>query len=259
MTFRFRTVSLPHDTQLLHSWIATEHAAFWGMRHATAAQVESAYAQLLDTPRYQVLLGLEHQDPRFLVELYDPLESPLAGAYRHIPGDLGLHFLAPAATAPEAGFTYRALAAAVQQGFDDPRVQRIIVEPDLRNKSIHALNARVGFRPVGPVRLTEADGGTKHALLSIITRAEFEQATGAVLTGTVLSPERWERANRHVLAKALGEFSHERLLEPAEHGEQSYSLHKDGHRYRFTAGRYRMNHWLVQPSSIIHERFADGS
>ncbi|MGC0270501.1 GNAT family N-acetyltransferase [Glutamicibacter soli] len=259
MTFEFRTVSLPHDTQLLHSWIATEHAAFWGMRHATAAQVESAYAQLLDTPRYQVLLGLEHQDPRFLVELYDPLESPLAGAYRHIPGDLGLHFLAPAATAPEAGFTYRALAAAVQQGFDDPRVQRIIVEPDLRNKSIHALNARVGFRPVGPVRLTEADGGTKHALLSIITRAEFEQATGAVLTGTVLSPERWERANRHVLAKALGEFSHERLLEPAEHGEQWYSLHKDGHRYRFTAGRYRMNHWLVQPSSIIHERFADGS
>lgn len=259
MTFEFRSLRLPEDTELLHSWIATEHAAFWGMPHATATEIESAYAELLGTPRYQVLLGVEHQAARFLVELYDPLASPLAGAYRHVPGDLGLHFLAPATTAPEAGFTYRALSAAVEQGFADPRVQRIIVEPDLRNKSIQALNARVGFRPCGPVRLVEANGGTKHALLSIITRADFEQATGTVPTGTVLSPERWQRANRHVLAKALGEFSHERLLEPAEHCERSYSLHKDGHRYRFTAGRYRMNHWLVQPQSIRHERWADGS
>ncbi|WP_159614558.1 GNAT family N-acetyltransferase [Glutamicibacter sp. JC586] len=259
-TFTFRSVALPQDTDLLHSWIATEHAAFWGMPTATKTQIADEYSSLLATADYEVLLGLDSTGtPRFLVELYDPATSPLAAAYNYVRGDRGLHFLAPASDQPQPGFTLEAMTDAIQHAFAQPGIERIIVEPDARNKAIHALNARVGFRAIRPIQLTEADGSTKAALLSICTRNEFEAATGRALGSSFLSPERWEIANRHVLAKALGEFSHERLLDPVEHGEESYSLQKDSHRYRFTASRYQLNHWLVDPESIVHEKFVQGS
>ncbi|MGO2327796.1 GNAT family N-acetyltransferase [Glutamicibacter arilaitensis] len=257
--YTFRTISLPEDTALLHSWIATKHAAFWGMPTASETEIAAEYRSLLETDDYEVLLGLDGAgSARFLVELYNPATSALAEAYNYVRGDRGLHFLAPAASTPQPGFTLDALSAAVQQAFSRPGTERIIVEPDQRNKAIHALNARVGFRPVRPVQLAEPDGSTKQALLSICTRNDFETATGRSLDSSFLSPERWERANRHVLAKALGEFSHERLLEPADHGENRYSVQKDGHRYSFTARRYQLNHWLVDPHSLEHQQFADG-
>lgn len=259
-TFTFRSVQLPQDSSLLHSWIATEHAAFWGMSHATEAEIATEYASLLATEDYEVLLGIDDSSqPRFLVELYNPATSPLAQAYNYVRGDRGLHFLAPASENPQPGFTQEAMTAAVNHAFAAPGVERIVVEPDVRNKAIHALNARVGFRPVRPIELLEHDGTMKQALLSICTRNDFESATHRNLGSSFLSPENWETANRHVLAKALGEFSHERLLEPADHGDGTYSVQKDGHRYLFAARQFQLNHWLVQPQSLEHHEFIDGT
>ncbi len=258
--YTFRSVALPQDTDLLHSWIATEHAAFWGMPNATSNEIFEEYSNLLDTEDYEVLLGLDHDGTaRFLIELYNPATSPLADAYNYVRGDRGLHFLSPATQSPAPGFTLEALTAAAQYAFAKPGVQRLVVEPDVRNKAIHALNARIGFRPIRPIKLAEHDGSTKQALLSICTRNDFESATGNNLSSSFLSPEQWEQANRHVLAKALGEFSHERLLEPAEQGDDTYCVQKQGHRYLFTARRFQLNHWLVQPASIEHLEFIDGS
>lgn len=259
-SYTFRPVSLPDDSALLHSWIATEHASFWGMPNATEKEIEAEYRTLLSTPGYEVLLGIDASgDEKFLIELYDPAASPLADAYNYVRGDRGLHFLAPEAANPQPGFTLEALAAAMVQAFALPGTERIIVEPDVRNKAMHALNARVGFRPVRPVELSEADGSIKQALLSICTRQDFESATGRRLESSFLSPVRWDIANRHVLAKALGEFSHERLLEPAEHGENRYSVQKDAHRYSFSAQRYQLNHWMVSPQSVEHHVYVAGS
>lgn len=258
--YTFRTLRLPEDTSLLHSWVATEHATFWGMPRATATEIEDEYRCLLSTEDYDVLLGLDESGTeQFLLELYNPASSPLAGAYSYVRGDRGLHFLAPQTGEPQPGFTLVALTAAMQQAFARPGVERVIVEPDVRNKSIHALNARVGFRPVRPVALEEPEGSTKQALLSICTRYDFETATGRSLGSSFLSPQRWDIANRHVLAKALGEFCHERLLDPVEHGERRYAVHKDGHRYAFTAARYKLNHWLVAAQTLEHQQFLDGA
>ncbi|MEU6858668.1 IucA/IucC family siderophore biosynthesis protein [Glycomyces sp. NPDC046736] len=64
-----------------------------------------------------------------------------------------------------------------------------------------------------------------------------------------LTPGLWERAARNLLAKAIGEFAHERLLVPVKQGD-SYTLRAKGERYRFAARRYRLDHWLVDPASI---------
>jgi hypothetical protein len=48
----------------------------------------------------------------------------------------------------------------------------VVVEPDVRNTAVHALNAAVGFEVVGTVAKPEKD-----ALLSVCTRERFLTAT----------------------------------------------------------------------------------
>ena len=256
--FSFRPLRLPEDAALLHRWVSTEQARFWGLTGASRQRVQEEYRQLLATKDYRVLLGERDGQPRFLVELYDPATSPLAEAYHVVPGDVGLHLLVPAPpAAAEPGFTLAAMAAALAHAFTGPGTERVVVEPDLANKPIQALNARVGFRPAGQVRLTEADGSQKHALLSLCTRADFEQATGLVPSPGHLRPGHWQQAHHHLLAKAIGEFSHERLLHPQPLPEGRYRVEGHGHRYEFQARRYLLEHWQVQPASLRHWVFTD--
>ncbi|MDR4533472.1 GNAT family N-acetyltransferase [Glutamicibacter sp. PS] len=257
-TYTFRSAQLPADAELLHSWIATEHARFWGMPTASVAEIQQAYAPLVEAAEYHVLIAEDAEGPQFLVELYDPTNSPLAGRYPYVRGDLGLHFLAPQPQAPEPGFTLEAMTAALGYAFAQPGTERVVVEPDIRNKAIQALNSRVGFAPVGPVELLEEDGSTKHALLSICTRADFERVTGTSTGAAHLTPARWATANRHVLAKAIGEFGHERLLEPVALDDGRFRIDSPTERYDFAAGRYLLNHWIVDPASIRHETLIDG-
>lgn len=67
-----------------------------------------------------------------------------------------------------------------------------------------------------------------------------------------LRPEHWDRANRALVRKALAEFSHERLLEPAVDGSGGYRLASDDGdvEYRFRAQRLALDHWLIEPHSI---------
>lgn len=71
-----------------------------------------------------------------------------------------------------------------------------------------------------------------------------------------LSPERWERANRLLVRKALAEFAHERLITPEPDGDGGYVVRSDDGltRYRFTATRRSLDHWQVDPESITRHR-----
>ncbi|MFK0155178.1 IucA/IucC family protein [Streptomyces sp. NPDC090493] len=77
-----------------------------------------------------------------------------------------------------------------------------------------------------------------------------------------LSPERWEKANRLLIRKALAEFAHERLITPERDGEspESYVVRSDDGltRYRFTAVRRALDHWQVDPESITRTRDGAG-
>ncbi|MER5791776.1 IucA/IucC family siderophore biosynthesis protein [Streptomyces sp. NPDC001980] len=70
-----------------------------------------------------------------------------------------------------------------------------------------------------------------------------------------LSPERWEKANRLLIRKALAEFAHERLITPEEEGAGYVVRSDDGlTRYRFTAVRRALDHWQVDADSITRTR-----
>ncbi|MBA2806377.1 IucA/IucC family siderophore biosynthesis protein [Streptomyces sp. KM273126] len=70
-----------------------------------------------------------------------------------------------------------------------------------------------------------------------------------------LSPERWERANRLLVRKALAEFAHERLITPEKDGDQYVVRSDDGRtRYTFTAVVRALDHWQVDAGSVTRHR-----
>ncbi|WP_026924049.1 IucA/IucC family protein [Glycomyces arizonensis] len=71
-----------------------------------------------------------------------------------------------------------------------------------------------------------------------------------------LRPEHWRRATRALLAKAIGEFAHERLLAPVQAGDHCV-LSGGSERYLFRAERLALDHWAVDPASLRRQS-ADG-
>lgn len=166
MTYMFtmRPVDPPGDAPLLHRWLTHPKSAFWLMRDATQAEVRRYFADR------DAVLGLHEEDPVFLFERYDPAHE-LAGVYPVEPGDVGMHFLVAPTGRPLHGFTRAVITTIMARLFADPATRRVVVEPDIRNTAVHALNAYVGFRVVDTVELAH-----KRALLSVCTRGDFEGA-----------------------------------------------------------------------------------
>ncbi|MEU6008003.1 GNAT family N-acetyltransferase [Streptomyces sp. NPDC047453] len=171
-SFTFRPVGPLKDAELLHGWVTHPKAAFWMMRDATLTDVERAYMEIAADRHHDAFLGLHDGEPAFLMERYDPAHRELVGLYEPEPGDVGMHFLVAPTDTPVHGFTRAVLTAVMRHLFEDPATRRVVVEPDVRNKAVQALNTAVGFVPE-----REIDKPEKTALLSFCTRERFTSAT----------------------------------------------------------------------------------
>ncbi len=159
------------DLALLHAWVAHRRSVFWGMQDATPEQVHDEYARIAADPHHHALLGRADGEPAFLMERYDPAHSPLAGLPELRPGDVGMHVLVAPTDRPVHGFTAAVLRRVMEECFADPSVRRVVVEPDVRNERIAALNAAGGFVVCRAVHLPD-----KTAALSFCSRADFSSS-----------------------------------------------------------------------------------
>ncbi|WBB77780.1 GNAT family N-acetyltransferase [Micromonospora sp. WMMD882] len=167
-----RPLDVAADAPLLHRWVTHPKAAFWLMQDADLARVTEEYQRIAAHPHHDAYLGLWRGEPAFLAERYDPARVELVGLHDAEPGDVGMHFLCAPADTPTHGFTLAVITTVLAWLFADPATRRVVVEPDVRNTAVHALNAAVGFTVVGPIRKPEKD-----ALLSVCTRGQFLAAT----------------------------------------------------------------------------------
>jgi siderophore synthetase component len=263
--FSLRPLAIPDDMALLHGWVARDEARFWGMRDASAAEVEAAYRALAADGHTSCLLGLHHGRPAFLLECYDPAHDALGAHYPVVAGDRGMHVLVAPAATPIAGFTLAVMSVILDFLFQDPAVRRVVVEPDVRNDKIHVLNRRAGFVYQHEIVLPH-----KRAHLAFCTREQYLGRPSARLTRTPtmdhshspheavahLTPEHWATANRLLLRKAIAEFSHERLLCPAPQGRHGdwtdYRLPapRSDTVYTFRARRFELEHWGIDADSL---------
>ncbi|MBX7267099.1 acetyltransferase [Micromonospora sp. Llam7] len=169
--FALRTLDVAADAPLLHRWVTHPGAAFWLMQDADLERVTAEYQAIAAHPHHDAYLGLWRGEPAFLAERYDPARVELVGLHDAQPGDVGMHFLCAPAETPVHGFTRAVITTVMAWLFADPATRRVVVEPDVRNTAVHALNAAVGFEVVGPIAKPE-----KTALLSICTRQRFRAA-----------------------------------------------------------------------------------
>ncbi|WP_438764741.1 GNAT family N-acetyltransferase [Kushneria sp. TE3] len=258
-TLSLRPLDLERDLEIVHGWVSQPRARFWGMTNDSRDRVGAFYRDLQESTAAQAWLGLHDGWPAFLVECYDPRHDPVGEQYAVQPGDRGMHFLiAPPDTTgtPIHGFSQAVLNTIVAFLFSDPATRRIVVEPDVNNARIHSLNRRAGFIYDREIRL-----GEKTAHLAFCTRAAFDAIDSRPpVTGDPtcahLEPQRWARANRDLLVKAIAEFAHERLLMPTQMGEPdatgwgAYRLEASSVQYRFRARRLALDHWWIDKASL---------
>lgn len=177
MSLTFRSLDPVADAPVLHSWVTHPYATFWDMLASTVEDVVEEYSRIQSSGHHHALLGLDDGVPAFLMEEYRPASSPLAAVYPVLPGDVGMHLLvAPPSAAPVRGYTAAVMDAVLARLFSTPGVDRIVVEPDIRNTRIHALNQRLGFQPAGAVTLPDKD-----ALLSFCSRDDYLAARTSLL------------------------------------------------------------------------------
>ncbi|MEU0002910.1 GNAT family N-acetyltransferase [Streptomyces sp. NPDC006314] len=174
MTFTIRPLDPLKDAGTLHGWVTHPKAAYWMMQDAKLEDVERAYMEIAADEHHDAFLGLRDGKPVFLMERYDPARRELVGLYEPQPGDVGMHFLVAPTDTPVHGFTRAVITAVMAYLFEDPAARRVVVEPDVRNTAVHALNEAVGFVPEREVHKPE-----KQALLSFCTREQFAKAVGA--------------------------------------------------------------------------------
>ncbi|GAB3960270.1 GNAT family N-acetyltransferase [Streptomyces sparsus] len=172
--FALRPVDPLTDAELLHRWVTDAKAAFYLMQDASLPDVEREFMSIAANPHHDAFLGLHRGEPAFLMERYDPAEVELKGLYPAQPGDVGMHFLAAPTDTPLRGFTLAVITTVMEMLFADPATRRVVVEPDVRNSAVHALNEAVGFRVEEKISKPEKD-----AYLSVCTRDQFLAARGA--------------------------------------------------------------------------------
>jgi len=251
------------DAALVQGWLAHPRSAFWQLGHLDVDGVRAYLAGVGADPHQDAWLGRVDGVPAFLVETYDPARVTLADVPAAVallePGDVGMHLLvAPPDGPARRGFTSAVMGAVVRFCLDPAGcgARRVVVEPDVRNTAVAAKNAAAGFRVLREVALP---GKTAH--LAVATRADLDASPlgDGVDLAPHLRPDLAERAHRHLVAKAIAELTHERLLAPRAEvwpveangpGEYALPVADGSVEYRFVARRYALEHWVLDEASI---------
>lgn len=237
------------DAAVVQSWLAHPASSWWEMGDLDVDGVRDYLTGVQADPAQAAWLGRRDGEPCFLAETYDPSAVLLTDVWAAEPGDVGMHLLvAPVPAGGRVrGLTSAVMRAVVEHCRDALGARRVVVEPDVRNTAVQAKNAEVGFRAL---RQVDVDG--KRALLSVLDTDRIG-ASDDDGPAAHLRPEHLEPAERHLVAKAIAEFTHERLIAPTQEGD-AWRLDAGDSTYRFRARQHLLEHWSMDEASLTRTR-----
>lgn len=267
-TIHLRHLDFDSDINTIHLWVTNPYAKYWGMLDSTLAEVRSEYETLVSRKDYDVFVGVYNGVPIFLMEKYKASTDRVAEYYTAKNTDYGMHILVAPSEEKITGFTWNVFSTVLEYFFQLPEVERVVVEPDVRNEKIHKLNKKAGFVYQKEIELPE-----KTAALAFCEVEDYKIAKKALhennnpmtnldtnqleTSDTHLNPTIWAKVNSALVAKAISEFAHELLLKPVQQTNHSqlntYTLKADNPSiiYEFKAKIYALDHWDVDAQSII--------
>jgi RimJ/RimL family protein N-acetyltransferase len=165
-----RPLNLDSDIDFLHKWVTKPYATYWGMEKFTINEVQTAYKEIAETPSHDAYIGILNNKPIFLMERYLASNDLVANYYEAHKNDFGMHILVGPSEDRIPNFTWNIFTTIMDFIFTDKNVNRIIVEPDVRNEKIHILNKRAGFVYQ---KLVELPHKTAH--LAFCTKDQYEK------------------------------------------------------------------------------------
>lgn len=170
-TLALRALDPAGDAEVIQRWVDTERARYWGMQGMSVARVAEAYRAIVQAAHSMAYIGLQEGRPAFLTELYHPGSEPVGKCYPVRDTDRGMHILVAPPEQRISGFTWHVFRLVMDFIFSEPGVERVVVEPDVNNADIHALNRRAGFEYHRRITLPD-----KTAYLATCTREQYRAA-----------------------------------------------------------------------------------
>ncbi|MFC5045856.1 GNAT family N-acetyltransferase [Aquimarina hainanensis] len=172
----FGHVSLKHfdikrDASILHTWVNEPYAFFWGMQGSSLEEVKKEYIELLKPDHYDIFTGYHNDQPAFFLERYTPSKDIISNYYDAKNSDCGVHIIvAPPVQNKIPGFTLHLFQTIMDFVFTNTTIDRILVEPDIRNKKMFTLCERIGFVTDKTVELPH-----KTAQLAFLDKNRYQQ------------------------------------------------------------------------------------
>ncbi|TSI12502.1 GNAT family N-acetyltransferase [Brevibacterium aurantiacum] len=308
LTVDIRAVDPARDSKNIHVWLTHPRAHYWQMTHLDESGVRDYLGAVLDSADENGWVGSVDGVDCFYVETYLPSTLIPHDVVPTGPDDIGMHLLvAPPDGDGVRGLTNQIMAEVIdfclrpiERGGRGGR--RVIVEPDVRNTAILEKNRAAGFSPVSEATIMMGEE-RKRALVSVCDREDFEASELVALlnredvevvssddvhlaslaatpdTYSHLNPDTFAIAQRHLVAKALSEFAHERLIAPVpatgqnagpndwilkieDTGPKDAGQSEDAAEfpdggcvtYSFTARVLPLEHWVIDEVSITRRR-----
>jgi len=267
-TIHLRYLNLQKDIEFIYDWVTKPYASYWGMLDKSKEEVLEEYTRLENINHYEIFIGYYKGKPIFLMEKYKASEDRISAYFEAKKGDYGMHILVAPPDKKIAGFTWNVFSTILEYFFSKSNINRIVVEPDIRNEKIHILNKKAGFQYQKEIELPE-----KKAALAFCRKKDFEKAKKAETkkqlldmvnssnyisepTETFLTNDTWNKVNLELVKKAISEFSHELVLTPKiiKKGKiyHTYGLTSDHQHitYTFRAKKYSLDHWDIDKTTI---------
>ncbi|WP_240315455.1 GNAT family N-acetyltransferase [Aquimarina longa] len=266
-----RHFDVEKDSNVLYDWVHRDYAIFWGMQQHSLEEVKKEYAKLVEPDHYDVFVGEYNHQPAFILERYHPQKDLIGTHYDAKDTDCGIHIIvAPPPVEKIQNFTWYIFDAIMNFVFTDQKIERILVEPDIRNKKMFAICQRVGFKLSTIVELPHKTAQlaflTKeiHQQLKIIPQINkrsamntLDNAVSPQQSISHIQPELWAKANTLLIKKSICEFSHELLIKPEilvsqNDGWNTYVVTTDTPliQYKFDAKPLALNHLWIETASI---------
>lgn len=154
-TFELRQLT-DADYPLLAEWMNDPEVAEFWLLAGPESVTRSHVAQVSADGHSVSYLGLLDGEPMSYWELYRADQDELAAHYDARPFDGGVHLLLGPSRFRGKGLGAQLLGEVCERMFaGEPRMRRIVAEPDVRNERSVRAFARAGFAQVGVLELPD--------------------------------------------------------------------------------------------------------
>ncbi|WNO08278.1 GNAT family N-acetyltransferase [Teredinibacter sp. KSP-S5-2] len=154
---QIRPLNIDLDVPVIHPWYQMDYASFWNMQHLNLEQTKRFYAEGKKSKTLFACIGLYEGKPAFVMEYYPPQHEEVGKHYPVQSGDIGMHFFVGPAEKHIPNFTRDVIRSVMAYLFFTRHAKRVVVEPDVKNKKVHKLNLKVGFKYDRIIQLAEKE------------------------------------------------------------------------------------------------------